>query len=58
MLFANKMVDNLMKGTNPNDFEVSKHEASGYRKELRAKILQETKKVSIESDTKREGVCW
>ena len=35
MLFANKIADNLMVGTNPNHFEVSEYEASGYRMELR-----------------------
>ena len=58
MLFANKIADNLKKGTNPNNFEVSEHEASGYRKELREKILLEMKKVSVEPDTKRDDVCW
>ena len=64
MLFANKIADNLMEGMNlmegvdPNHLEIRENEASGYRRELRDKILLEMKKVSIEPDTKHEDVCW
>ena len=58
MLFANKIADNLMVGTNPNHFEVSEYEASGYRMKLRDKILRETKKVSAKPDTKCDDICW
>ena len=53
MLFANKIADNLINGTSPNKFEVSKHEASSYREELKKKILLEMKKASVEPVTER-----
>ena len=52
MLFANKIADNLVKGVNPNYYEVSKDEASRYRKELKDKIQLEMKKASREPETK------
>ena len=58
MLFANKIADNLMVGTNPNHFEVSEYEASGYRMKLRDKIIRETNKVSAKQDTKHDDTCW
>ena len=63
MLFANKIADNLMEGMNPNHFEVSEYEASGYRMKLREKILREMEKVSAKpdikrDDTKRDDICW
>ena len=56
MLFANKIADNLIKGTEPNHYEVSENEASGYRRELKDKIHLEMKKVPVEPDTKHHRV--
>merc|ERR1711874_102501 len=52
MLFANKIADNLVKGVDPNYYEVSKDEASRYRKELKEKIQLEMKKASMEPEIK------
>ena len=58
MLFANKIADNLIKGTEPNHYEVSENEASGYRRELKDKIHLEMKRASVELDTKHNRVCY
>ena len=55
MLFANKMADNLVKGVEPNFYEVSKDEATRYRKELRDKIQTEMKKASEEMEKKNKN---
>jgi len=52
MLFSNKIADNLVKGVDPNYYEVSKDEASRYRKELKEKIQLEMKKASMEPEIK------
>ena len=63
MLFANKIVDNLSEGLDPNHLVVSEDEASVYRMKLKEKILREMKKVSAKpdikrDDTKRHDICW
>ena len=69
MLFANKIADNLVKGVDPNFYEVSKDEASRYRKGLKEIIQLEMKKASMEPEIKHyqqisnnklktDRVCW
>ena len=58
MLFANKIADNLIKGADPNHYEVSENEVSGYRRKLKDKMHLEMKKASVEPDTKHYRVCY